>query len=61
MLLSLILVAKESFLAGDHWAYLAGIVAILIGAALVLLRFPGKHQEDELLARYHAQDTAPVS
>ena len=53
--------AKESFLAGDHWAYLAGIVAILIGAALVLLRFPGKQQEDELLARYQTQDTAPVS
>ncbi len=53
--------AKSSFLAGDRWAYLAGIIAILIGAALVLLRFPGKAKEDELLALYHAQDTgAPV-
>ena len=32
--------AKESFLAGDQWAYLAGIVAVLLGAALVFLKFP---------------------
>ena len=31
--------AKESFLDGADWAYTAGIVAILLGAALVFLRF----------------------
>jgi hypothetical protein len=46
--------AKAAFLAGDQWAYLAGIVAILAGAALVFFRFPDKRREDELLATYQA-------
>jgi MFS transporter, DHA2 family, multidrug resistance protein len=52
--------ARESFLEGDQWAYTAGIVAILVGAALVFLRFPRKAEEDALLASYHAQDSARV-
>src|SRR5204862_5350881 len=32
--------AKTSFLQGDQWAYTAGIVAILVGAAIVALLFP---------------------
>jgi EmrB/QacA subfamily drug resistance transporter len=51
--------AKESFLKGDEWAYTAGIVAVLLGAALVFFLFPKKDDEEELLARYHAEDTAP--
>jgi EmrB/QacA subfamily drug resistance transporter len=51
--------AKTSFLQGDDWAYMAGIIAIVLGAVLVFFRFPGKHEEEELLARYHAEDTAP--
>jgi MFS transporter, DHA2 family, multidrug resistance protein len=51
--------AKTSFLQGDDWAYLAGIVAILLGAALVFFRFPRRDQEQELLARYHAEDAEP--
>ena len=50
--------AKESFLSGDHWAYTAGIVAVLLGAALVATMFPGKDRERELLAAYHAEDVA---
>ena len=50
--------ARESFLQGDEWAYAAGIVAILVGAALVFFRFPTRDRERELLAAYHAQDTA---
>jgi hypothetical protein len=50
--------AKTAFLQGDQWAYTAGIVAILLGAALVYLRFPRKQEEQELLARYHTEDTA---
>ena len=42
--------AKESFLAGDQWAYTAGMVAVLIGAALVAPMFPGRKREEELLA-----------
>jgi len=49
--------AKTAFLQGDQWAYTAGIVAILLGAALVFFLFPKKHEEEELLARYHAEDT----
>jgi hypothetical protein len=51
--------AKQAFLDGDKWAYTAGIIAILLGALLVRLRFPGKDDEEELLASYHAQDGAP--
>ena len=32
--------AKESFLQGDQWAYLAGIVAVLLGAAVVFDPLP---------------------
>jgi DHA2 family multidrug resistance protein-like MFS transporter len=48
--------AKHAFLHGDQWAYSAGIVAVLIGAALVVFMFPRKDREDELLAQYQAED-----
>jgi DHA2 family multidrug resistance protein-like MFS transporter len=51
--------ARQSFLEGDQWAYTAGIVAIVLGAALVFLLFPRKAEETELLARYHAEDSSP--
>jgi MFS transporter, DHA2 family, multidrug resistance protein len=47
--------AKTSFLQGDDWAYTAGIVAILAGAALVYFRFPPKPEEQRLLAMYHQE------
>jgi MFS transporter, DHA2 family, multidrug resistance protein len=50
--------AKESFLAGDHWAYAAGIIAVLLGAVLVATMFPGRKREEELLAAYRAEDAA---
>jgi MFS family permease len=50
--------AKTSFLQGDQWAYLAGIVAVLLGAALVFVKFPRRERERELLAAYHAEDAA---
>jgi MFS family permease len=49
--------ARESFLEGDDWAYTAGVVAILLGAALVFFLFPRKDEEVELLARYHTEDS----
>jgi MFS transporter, DHA2 family, multidrug resistance protein len=49
--------AKTAFLQGDQWAYLAGIIAILVGAVLVFWMFPKQEQEQALLARYHAEDT----
>ena len=44
---------------GDQWAYLAGIVAVLLGAALVFLKFPKRDEEQRLLAAYRAADAAP--
>ena len=41
--------AKTSFLHGDQWAYLAGIVAVLLGAAVVFLFFPKRDDEQRLL------------
>jgi MFS transporter, DHA2 family, multidrug resistance protein len=48
--------AKASFLQGDAWAYTAGIVAVLLGAALVFFLFPKREDEKRLLGRYHAED-----
>jgi EmrB/QacA subfamily drug resistance transporter len=48
--------AKQSFLDGADWAYTAGVIAILAGAALVFFLFPRKQREQQLLAEYHAQD-----
>ena len=49
--------AKTSFLQGDQWAYTAGLVAVVLGAALVFFMFPRKDEEERLLAEYHAADT----
>jgi MFS transporter, DHA2 family, multidrug resistance protein len=48
--------AKTSFVQGDQWAYTAGIVAVLLGAALVFFLFPRRERERELLASYAAAD-----
>jgi DHA2 family multidrug resistance protein-like MFS transporter len=50
--------AKAAFLHGDQWAYLAGIVAVLLGATLVFFKFPKQEEEERLLAAYHAEDAA---
>ncbi len=50
--------AKESFLQGADHAYLAGIVAIVLGATLVFFAFPRHAREVQLLSEYHTQDTA---
>jgi DHA2 family multidrug resistance protein-like MFS transporter len=50
--------AKTSFVDGANWAYTAGIIAIVLGAALVFFMFPKHDGEVELLAEYHTEDTA---
>src|SRR5512139_2636548 len=50
--------AQQSFLAGDQQAYIAGILAVLIGAALVFFIFPKAARERELLEAYHKEDEA---
>lgn len=52
----IIAAAKTSFLQGDEMAYTAGILAVLLGAALVFFLFPKKDEEEALLARYQAED-----
>ena len=52
----IIAAARSSFLDGDHRAYLAGIVAILLGALIVRFRFPGKEDEARLHREYDAED-----
>lgn len=53
--------AKSAFLAGDQYAYIAGIIAVLIGAALVFFMFPKHEEEQKMLADYHAQDMAAMA
>ena len=53
--------AKTSFLAGDQYAYLAGIIAVLLGAALVFLIFPKRDEERQALVNYHQQDMAAMA
>ena len=53
--------AKASFLAGDQYAYIAGIIAVLIGAALVFFFFPKRDKEREVLVAYHQQDMAAMA
>ena len=53
--------AKQSFLHGDQWAYTAGIVAVLLGAALVYFMFPKKVEEEEMVARFHAEDAGQAT
>jgi EmrB/QacA subfamily drug resistance transporter len=48
--------ARSSFLSGADWAYTAGVVAILIGAVIVFVLFPGKESEERLLAAYQTED-----
>jgi len=53
---AIIAAAKSAFLKGDQWAYLAGIIAVVLGAALVWARFPKPDRERALLAEYAAVD-----
>jgi MFS family permease len=53
---AIVAAAKGSFLAGADWAYTAGIIAIVLGAALVLFAFPRKVHEVQLLESYRTAD-----
>jgi len=53
--------AKTAFLAGDQNAYIAGIIAVLIGAALVFFIFPNRDKERQVLVAYHAEDSGEVA
>ncbi|MCS5497482.1 MFS transporter [Cnuibacter physcomitrellae] len=44
--------ARESFLSGADWAYATGIIAMMIGALVVVLFYPRKDEEHRLLREY---------
>jgi hypothetical protein len=48
--------AKAAFLQGDDRAYLAGAIAVAVGAVIVFFLFPKRDDEQRLLGEYHAQD-----
>jgi Na+/melibiose symporter-like transporter len=48
--------AQQSFVDGQTWAYAAGALAIVGGAALVFFAFPKHKHELELIDRYQAED-----
>ena len=51
--------AKISFLAGDHLAYTAGIIAILLGGVIIYFKFPRHEEEKQLLSMYNDLDNNP--
>ena len=53
----IIAAARDSFLNGEDWAYLTGIIAIVIGAIVVFSFFPKHDDEVRLLEEYGAEDS----
>ena len=54
----IIAAARDSFLNGEDWAYLTGIIAIILGALVVFFFFPKHDHEIRLLHEYEAKDEA---
>lgn len=48
--------ARQSFVEGQDWAYLAGVIAVTLGGLLVFFLFPKRQHERELLAAYSEAD-----
>jgi MFS transporter, DHA2 family, multidrug resistance protein len=52
----IVIAARTSFLDGGDWTYAAGMIAIVLGTAIVFFLFPRHDEEQRLLAEYHAED-----
>jgi EmrB/QacA subfamily drug resistance transporter len=52
----IIAAAKQSFLDGDQYAYLAGLGAVILGMGLTFFVFPRKDEELRLRTAYHEKD-----
>jgi hypothetical protein len=52
----IIAAARTAFLKGDNEAYVAGLIAVALGAAIVFGLFPKKDGEQRLLDEYAAED-----
>ena len=57
----IIAAARTSFLQGDQWAYLAGIIAVVLGGVLIFFLFPAREAERRLLLEYQAEDTGAAA
>ena len=53
--------ARESFVAGQKWAFLAGMVAMGLGALLVWFGFPDRNDEIGMIADYQRVDGERLS
>jgi predicted MFS family arabinose efflux permease len=53
--------AKTAFLAGADNSYLAGVIAVLIGVALVFFVFPKRDKERQVLMEYQQKDMAAIA
>jgi hypothetical protein len=58
---NIVAAAKTSFLQGDQWAYLAGIIAVVIGAVIVFFLFPKSREERRMLAEFAEMDAKSAS
>jgi MFS transporter, DHA2 family, multidrug resistance protein len=54
----IIAAAQSSFVDGQDWAYIAGAIAVALGAALVFFLFPKRDEERAMLRTFHEQDLA---
>jgi len=54
----IIAAAQSSFVDGQDWAYLAGAIAVALGAVLVFFLFPKRDEERAMLRQFHQQDAA---
>ena len=52
----IIAAAQSSFLSGDQLAYVAGLVAVLIGMGLVFFFFPKREDEERVREAFAAED-----
>ena len=50
--------ARESFVAGQHNAFIAGFLAMVLGTLLAFFAFPDREGEQQLLASYASTDAA---
>lgn len=50
--------AKDSFYSGAQISFAGGLILVLLGAALVFFMMPKKQGEEELAAKYQAEDQA---
>jgi EmrB/QacA subfamily drug resistance transporter len=53
--------ARQAFVDGQDWAYVAGIVTVVLGGLLIFFLFPRKDAEVAMLERFRAEDEAALA